>query len=113
MPGLPSHVTVGPHRITVRADADTGRLLREEDSRGDSRPDQLLIRLDTDRPHTAVAETLLHEVLHIVWNQTSMRSSEACRDIEEAAVQALTPWLLGVLRDNPELVAYLTDDRTA
>lgn len=54
---LPPHVELGPHRYEIRSDPDTAQLLRDEDARGDSRPDKLIIRLDPDRTHTAVAET--------------------------------------------------------
>jgi hypothetical protein len=104
---IPDPVTVGPHAIEVRHDSDTAQLLRSDGMRGDSRPDELLVRLDSDRPHTAVAETLLHELIHIAWHQTPLRCSDL-DDHEEPIVSALAPVLLGVLRANPQLVAYLT-----
>lgn len=106
----PSPIHIGPHAYEVRCDPDTASLLRDEHSRGDSRPDQLLIRLDTERPHTAVAETLLHEALHCVWHQTPLRTDGTLDDYEEAIVTALAPVLLGLLRHNPDLVGYLTGD---
>lgn len=105
---IPTSVRIGPHAYTVRTDHDTGKLLHDEGSRGDSRPAVHLIRLDVDRPHTAIAETLLHEVLHCAWDQTSMRTSANLNDHEEAIITALAPLLLGALRDNPDLVEYLT-----
>lgn len=106
---IPAKITLGPHNYEIRSDVDTARLLRDEDARGDSRPDQLVIRIDVDRPHTAVAETLLHEALHCVWHQTSLRV-EHDNDAEEKAVTALAPLLLQMLRRNPELTAYLTGE---
>lgn len=103
---IPQVLHLGPHVYELRSDTDTARLLRDEDARGDSRPDQLLIRIDTDRPHTGVAETLLHEALHCVWHQTSLRV-DLCDD-EEKAVTALAPLLLELMRRNPDLVAFLT-----
>lgn len=101
----PAHVDLGGHRYTVRCDDDTAKLLREEEARGDSRPDRLLIRLDVDRPHTAVAETLLHETLHCAWSLTSLRQDDID---EEKVVAGLAPILLEALRRNPDLTAYLT-----
>lgn len=104
----PTTIRIGPHDYEVRADADTGKLLRDEHNNGDSRPDQHLIRLDVERPHTGVAETLLHEAMHCAWNQTSMRASDNLNSHEEAIIGSLVPLLLGMLRHNPRLVAYLT-----
>lgn len=105
---LPSTVTIGPHVYTVDSSADTGRLLRDENSCGDSRPDHLLIRLDPDRPPTSIAETLLHEIVHCCWSLTALRAIE--HPDEEQAATALAPWLLAMLRDNPAVVDYLTAD---
>ena len=108
MADVPSEVRLGPHTVTVRSDPDTVGLLREDGRRADTLPNVLTIRIDPDRPPTAVAESLLHEILHACWDLTSLRTSEQCAEIEEAAVSALSPWLLGVLRDNPDLVKLLT-----
>lgn len=107
---IPDHITVGPHQVQVRHDHDTAQLLRGDGTRGDSRPDELIIRLDPERPHTGVAETLLHEVIHMAWHQTSLRCTPDLVDHEEPIVTALAPVLLGVLRANPQLVAYLTTE---
>lgn len=109
-PALPAALTIGPHRYEVRSDHDTGVLLRAEGSNGDSRPCDLLIRVDTGRPTSAVAETLLHEALHCAWHQTSFTASQNLSDHEEAIVTALAPLLLGILRSNPDLVKFLTSD---
>lgn len=50
-------------------------------------------------------ETLLHEVLHCTLDLTGLRSMG--KDEEENLVASLSPWLLMVLRDNPELVKFL------
>lgn len=107
MADLPDHVNLGSHRISIDATEATARLLRDEDSRGDSRFDQLLVRLDADRPHTAATETLLHELLHCCWNASALRALEV-DEAQELVVTALAPPLLEILRRNPDLVTYLT-----
>jgi hypothetical protein len=102
---IPTHVDIGPHRFTIDSSPETGHLLHDENSNGDSRPDRLLVRIDPDRPHTKVAETLLHELIHCVWSTTPLRMGED--EHEEEVVSALTPWLLEMLRRNPDLVACL------
>ena len=107
-PVIPATVTIGAHTFEVRTDTETGKLLHDEGSRGDSRPDHHLIRLDTGRPRTAVAETLLHETLHCLWDQTALTVHEA-NEHQELVVTALAPGLLALLRANSDLVDYLTD----
>lgn len=61
------------------------------------------------------ADTLLHEVLHCVFEIGALhyvlapRPDDSADDREEAAVGALTPWLSVALTSNPELLAYLSD----
>jgi hypothetical protein len=106
-PKPPAELELGPHRYRIDASDETGQLLHGEDARGDSRPDQLLIRLNLQIPHTSAAETLLHETLHAAWDQTSLGLVHD-DDAEEVVVKALAPLLLDLLRRNPKLVAYLT-----
>lgn len=103
---LPKSIVLGCHEYEIRSDRDTARLLRDEDSRGDSRPDHLIIRIDADRPHTAVAETLFHESLHCAWNHTALNLGLEEGE-EETVVTAISPLIVEMLRRNPDLVAYL------
>lgn len=105
-PVPPPSIAVGVHRYSVATDAAVCEDLRSEVKRGTVDPDRLLIRVDVSAPFTLTADTLLHEILHACWNQTPLRERD--EDDEERTVTALTPLLLGVLRDNPDLVAYLT-----
>lgn len=105
---IPGSLVLGAHVYEIRWDKDTARLLRDEDSRGDSRPDQLTIRIDTDRPHSAVAETLLHKALHCAWNHTALGLD--LEEDEERIVTALSPLVIELLRRNPDVVAYLLAD---
>jgi hypothetical protein len=105
--GPPEAIALGPHRFRVDASEDTAVLLHDENANGDSRPDQLLIRLGTRRPHSVVAETLLHELTHCAWSLTALPAHEV-NEHQEVVVTALAPWLLEALRQNPALVAFLT-----
>ena len=103
---VPSVIILGPHTYEVRTDVESIRQLRAEERRGDSFADLLYLRLDTDLPRTSLAETLLHEAMHIAWHQAGVTDS----DDEERTVTALAPRLLELLRRNPEVVAYLTSN---
>lgn len=53
-------------------------------------------------------ETLVHETLHAVVNQTNLRSGEMPKD-EESLVSALSPLVTAWIRDNPRLMAWLQE----
>lgn len=102
---LPKHVTVGPHRYRIRS---TGKrtLLKLQGLMGqtDSRSNE--IHVSPQQSDDQQADTLLHEILHAAYDQTSLRHLDA--EGEEAVVSALAPILLGVLRNNPDVVRVLT-----
>jgi hypothetical protein len=56
-------------------------------------------------------DTLLHETLHAIIAKTGLREAGGPLhgDAEEQVVQALTPMLLHMLRDNPGLVGFLVE----
>ena len=113
MADIPTTIDIGPHRYLVECTDDTSRRLQDDFSTGDSTPDRLNIRLDGDRPHTVVAETLLHEVMHCAWHVAGLRSHpDLGDDLQEQVICALAPQLLDALRRNPQLVAHLTATTT-
>jgi len=59
------------------------------------------IRIKPNRAPDETRETLLHEVIHGIAYASAV-------DLSERKVRALTRALYSVLRDNPDLVAYLT-----
>lgn len=109
MTPIPEQVRVGPHVYEIRADRQTAAMLRENGSRAETRADRCLVLLDPDIGPRA--ESLLHELLHCAWNLTSLRVTEALDEHEESVVTSLAPLILGMLRDNPDLVRFLVNDR--
>jgi hypothetical protein len=69
-------------------------------------PKSLEIHLATDRNDQAIAESLLHETLHSIWNLFNLPEHN-----EEDMVIKLTGGLLMLLKDNPQLVKYIQDGR--
>jgi hypothetical protein len=65
------------------------------------------IAVDPGRHEDYARATLLHEILH-----ACIRSSDPTLDDEheETVVAAITGPLLSMLRDNPDVLDYLTDD---
>ncbi|HVX20899.1 MAG TPA: hypothetical protein VHB02_06110 [Acidimicrobiales bacterium] len=112
-PNVPSTIKVGPHRWTVEVTTEAINVARVKgsDNRiGEAHSRLLTISIDPDQAHDELADTLLHEVLHACYHLTGniLNAVAKSEEIEEHSVGILAPALLGVLRDNPDLVAFLT-----
>jgi len=107
--GVPEYVRVGQYTYTVHTDAETGNAIKAADNAegellGHSNHSALSIWVDGKLAIPLLAETLLHEVLHAcIFHSGSYRP-----DDEEAYVCAIAPTLFSVLRENPELLSFLT-----
>lgn len=107
---IPETITLGPHAWQVLTDHDTANYLRHDNARGTTDAQSLTIRVDVDGlAATAVRETLLHEALHACWETSGLAAHEVAEHTEQV-ITALAPQLLHLLRANPDLVAYLTED---
>ena len=78
---------------------------------GETNHRKLWIGINPAQHRAQRVDTLLHEVLHVVLAQSGdLRNYESLDDkLEEHIVVSATPWLLVVLQDNPEIVAYLLE----
>lgn len=103
---IPRKLRIGPHTFIVKTDDESVRVLRADPARGDCVPHDQVIRVDPERPESGVAETLMHETLHGIWDVSGLRAA-GCDDDEEQIVTTFAPWLVLVLRDNPKLVKVL------
>jgi hypothetical protein len=106
---IPSVIKVGPYRVRVSLDADAlarTRVLKGDRRIGEFSNIDLTILIDDECAPDLLAETLLHETIHAVFEVVG-----GCRGEHdsEAWIQYAAPTLLAVLRDNPALVAYLLD----
>lgn len=54
------------------------------------------------------ADTTLHELLHAAWSVAGLPDKAT----EEQAINSLTPIILCILRDNPDLVRWLVQQVT-
>ena len=105
---IPKRVDVGPHQYEVVTDERAVLALRDEGKYGITRPDRLEIHVDPGGAHTQVADTLLHEILHCIWDQGGLRMEEP--GLEERVVSSLATGILAVLRQNPEVAKFLLSD---
>lgn len=97
----PKHVVVGPHRYKVVMVPDG--VLVDGGAAGQCSRSVLVIAVDQGQKRSLIAETLLHELTHALLAATDLSDEE-----EERVARVLGPGLLMLLRDNPDLVAYLT-----
>lgn len=107
---LPRRLNAAPHVMSILYD-DDNRLNEVEDLNGLCDFDTGRIWIDRDQTPLMEKDTVLHEILHALLDQTGAkrRFKEVGSDFEEELVSELTPRLLQVLRDNPVIVRYLTE----
>ena len=67
-----------------------------------------LISITTGMKPKQQACTLLHEVLHAVFAEMGMHNSPI-KDGEEYIVECFSNGLIQIIRDNPELIAFLQE----
>lgn len=96
---LPYTVTYSHEKIMLKSAERNLSLLGNTDNHS------LEIIVDDDPQEQVIRDTLLHEVMHCIWNESGIGDLEMT---EENIVGCITPRLVSVLRINPELVAYLT-----
>lgn len=108
----PTKVKVGPLTYDVRwLNEDEWYAQRyEEETIGLCERDKCLIsiRADTTAAEDALRLTLLHEILHTTTEEGRITPFiKEVDDAEEFVVRLMAPVLLGILNDNPNVVAYL------
>lgn len=109
---VPKKVRVAPYEYTVEAHHQLSELAG---AAGGCISDSERIVYDPVGGPVVVREVVLHELLHAIWSQTYLKRKfpdDGTDSKGEAIIGELAPRLLSLLRDNPKLVAWLTE-RTA
>lgn len=104
---MPTRIRVGPYVYTVSQDVATLQAHEREKSgafSGFTDHSRMLIVIGPDEAACAQRETMWHEVKHAVHNLYK-NSGDTVDD--ETHIRKMAPMELAVLRDNPDLVAYL------
>ena len=100
---IPGKVTIGPYTYAVLCQPII-------DNRGYHNRTQQQIVIDADGGPDARRDTLIHELLHaILSNAGTDQDSDEQRKATEAFIERVSSGWLGVIRDNPDLIAYLTE----
>lgn len=112
----PSRVKVGPYMyaIVYSDDAVNAAAVEMDDSiAAFSDHSSHMIGLPVKgRSEDSIKSLLLHELLHAVLAlSASWYKSQKSKDAEESMIQSASHLLLGVLRDNPKVVAWLVEEK--
>lgn len=104
----PKVVYVGPYDYTVRFTKSLGASLYGETDNTNS---ELLVH--PKQSPSNLRDTLLHEALHAIFH-VSGASKALSWDMatEEQLIRLLNPWLVQLVQDNPELIAYLIEGQS-
>ena len=111
---LPQTVKIGVHVYAVTDDAGDWKDWEHEHKRsgycGGSDHQKLKIVINPEMLLSQKQDTLLHECLHAAYYCSGLEASMKADhdDEQEVVIVTLTPWLHGLLMDNPELVRYVT-----
>lgn len=110
----PESIVIGPFTWSISYDdAEMERMDDDRQSKrfGVSIPRRFRIVIAcSNRPESAIRETLVHEILHAIYEVSGYAASkaESQHDREEETILALSPWLFTILQQNPALVTYLS-----
>lgn len=98
---LPSHIRIGIYNWEfIQWDPEEAE---KQGLSGQCVPMNLEVKVRTDLPNVLHAEILKHEIMHACWFCVGLGDQED----EESVVERLTPVLLQVRRDNPEIFKYI------
>ena len=112
MGSRPDHVWIGPHKFDILYDEKQLGLETMDDGEqpawGHISFTRGTITLDPRRPESGIRSSLLHEVVHGVWQIVGLPADKLDGYTEEIVINALSEILSMVLRLNPDLLAYMT-----
>jgi hypothetical protein len=102
---VPASVKVGPYTYSL-VPCDT---LLETGAVGDTCVRRARIRYYVEQAPEMLRSTVLHEIMHACANLGGSEDGSEDAFTEEQWIRRIEGALFGVLRDNPELVAYLME----
>lgn len=103
---FPALIKVGPYRYRTRRVATKDAL---DGGSGSCNFHHHIIEVTLGFSALYTKETLLHEILHAAWERAFPGAADSWDAYEERFIRDMSPVLLGILRDNPTLVRYLTE----
>lgn len=104
-PKPPKNARVLGKTWRVRADKT---LLSHDDTAGDCHGRSQLIRYGTGQALEQEQDSVLHELIHAVWHENGLSHDVNDDKLEEMIIRRTASGVLALLKENPELVRYLT-----
>jgi hypothetical protein len=115
----PDHVFIGHLTVGIEWLSEDEWEIRRlgDDLRGisDHMKSFIGMRLMPATPEAMFQETLVHEILHLVWATMGLNHTHLhfpADEREEAIITTQSAGLMFVIQNNPEVMAYLTSDGT-
>lgn len=101
---LPQTIKIGYHQYRLE-------LVPGLEDNGSAHLDTKLIQINASLPPSAIRDTLLHEVLHVLLGDSALPACKTMEPelLEEHIVLLLSPSLLQFFRDNPQIRSYLME----
>ena len=99
----PKKIRIGPNDVEVEYVSLNGELF------GDYSFINNLIRVDKTLRGGPLVDTMIHEMLHAIWRLGQLKD---VKETEERAVSVTASYLAQIIRDNPELIAWLQKEIT-
>lgn len=103
----PTKILVDGEEVVVEWDAKLGRIPQGYPTGADYKGNR--IRMSKHVRRNAARENLMHELMHKLWEAGGL-TEEYKSSTEEYIITTLAGRLTDLLRDNPELVEFLTEE---
>lgn len=98
---FPKRIKVGPHRYVIH-EVDK-EWTEDQDAHGKTNTNTHEIWVNTTYTESHILDTLVHELLHAIWNQYGLGEKEE----EETVVHRLATGWVQAMSDNEHLVKYI------
>lgn len=97
-------INLGPHSIEIEFESEE---TSSADVYGQYHPKRALVQISNTVPKATQQETLLHELIHVAWEHSSLTVTDYD---QELVARALSLPLLMILQ-NPQVVEFLAKDK--
>jgi hypothetical protein len=98
---VPTIVKVGAVDYSIRLINDF------DDEYGSCIPHMQEIYICKNQTAQSASDTMLHEIMHAIWNESGLFMMK--RPDEETVVRTMSTWVRMVLRDHPQVAAFIYD----
>lgn len=105
---LPESVKIGPHDIQIAEGPES------MDHFGQYTYDPPVIIIREGGSHSQRADTLLHEILHVIWKDSQVVKLMELKDLEdreEAMIRVIATQLTDILRDNAKVTKFIAEGK--